>query len=378
MSRRLDPLLTDLDRLTAPISAENPCGAWLRYEVTYDEVRGARREDDAGLPQGVWASELKRANWATVEKLCAEALAERSKDLQLAAWLLEAWIQLDGFAGAARGFELMRGLCSAFWDQMYPALGDDLAPRLAPIQWVNEKLSRRIRLVRLTQPAMEGMPTYSLADWDLAMRNPGGALGTDAVSIARFEQSVKLTGYPWFFALQRDVSETAINLAALDNLIDERAAKLSPGLNKFRDEVSSVARLVEAILADAPGQAADQALAQTPALNPAQTLAQTPAQDRPAESALAAGHSAELALDVPSFSQAPGIRTRAEAYSLLEEIAIFLHQNDPHSPTPYLISRAVAWGNMHFDELLPELVGDAPKLSDLLKLLNIPAPQRNS
>jgi type VI secretion system protein ImpA len=374
MSRRLDPLLTDLDRLTAPISAENPCGAWLRYEVTYDEVRGARREDDAGLPQGVWASELKRANWATVEKLCAEALAERSKDLQLAAWLLEAWIQLDGFAGAARGFELMRGLCSAFWDQMYPALGDDLAPRLAPIQWVNEKLSRRIRLVRLTQPAMEGMPTYSLADWDLAMRNPGGALGTDAVSIARFEQSVKLTGYPWFFALQRDVSETAINLAALDNLIDERAAKLSPGLNKFRDEVSSVARLVEAILADAPGQvpdqAADQALAQTPAL--------TPAQDRPAESALAAGHSAELALDVPSFSQAPGIRTRAEAYSLLEEIAIFLHQNDPHSPTPYLISRAVAWGNMHFDELLPELVGDAPKLSDLLKLLNIPAPQRNS
>ena len=135
MSRRLDPLLTDLDRLTAPISTENPCGAWLRYDVTYDEVRDARREDDAGLPQGVWASELKRANWATVEKLCAEALSGRTKDLQLAAWLMEAWIQLDGFAGAARGFELMRRLCSTFWDGMYPALDNDPAPRLAPIQW---------------------------------------------------------------------------------------------------------------------------------------------------------------------------------------------------------------------------------------------------
>jgi type VI secretion system protein ImpA len=378
MSRRLDPLLTDLDRLTAPISAENPCGAWLRYDVTYDEVRSARREDDAGLPQGVWASELKRANWATVEKLCAEALAERSKDLQLAAWLLEAWIQLDGFAGAARGLELMRGLCAAFWDQMYPALGDDLAPRLAPIQWVNEKLSRRIRLVRLTQPAMEGMPAYSLADWDLAMRNPGGTAGTDAVSIARFEQSVKLTGYPWFFALQREVNQTATNLATLDNLIDERAAKLSSGLNKFRDEVTSVLRLVEAILADAPSQAPDQDPAQTPGQTLAHAPALAPAQDRAGASALAAGHRAELELDVPSLSPAPGIRTRAEAYSLLEEIAIFLHENDPHSPTPYLISRAVAWGNMHFDELLPELVGDAPKLSELLKLLNIPAPQRNS
>jgi type VI secretion system protein ImpA len=373
MSRRLDPLLTDLDRLTAPISTENPCGAWLRYDVTYDEVRGARREDDAGLPQGVWASELKRANWATVEKLCAEALTERTKDPQLAAWLMEAWIQLDGFAGAARGFELMRRLCSTFWDGMYPALGSDLAPRLAPIQWVNEKLCRRIRLVRLTQPAMEGMPAYSLADWDVAMRNPGGTAGTDGVSIARFEQSVKLTGYPWFFALRQDVNDTAINLTALDDLIDERAGNQSSGLNKFRDEVLSVARLVEAILADAPSQVPDHL--------PDQALALDRTEESPGDDgALAAGLSPELALNAPSIAQTPGmrIRTRAEAYSLLEEIALFLHQNDPHSPTPYLISRAVAWGNMHFDELLPELVGDAPKLSELLKLLNIPAPFRNS
>jgi type VI secretion system protein ImpA len=373
MSRRLDPLLTDLDRLTAPISTENPCGAWLRYNVTYDEVRDARREDDAGLPQGVWASELKRANWATVEKLCAEALTERTKDLQLAAWLMEAWIQLDSFAGAARGFELMRRLCSTFWDGMYPALDSDLAPRLAPIQWVNEKLSQRIRLVRLTQPAMEGMPAYSLADWDVAMRNPGGTAGTNGVSIARFEQSVKLTGYPWFFAMQQQVNDTALNLTALDDLIDERAGNQSSGLNKFRDELLSVARLVEAIVADAPSQVPDHLPDQALALD-------RPVESPGAEGTPSVGLSPELALNAPSIAQAPGmrIRTRSEAYSLLEEIALFLHQNDPHSPTPYLISRAVAWGNMHFDELLPELVGDAPKLSELLKLLNIPAPFRNS
>jgi type VI secretion system protein ImpA len=376
MSRRLDPLLTDLDRLTAPISAENPCGAWLRYDVTYDQVREAKREDDAGLPQGVWASEIKRADWATVEKLCAEALAQRTKDLQLAAWLMEAWIQLDSFAGAARGFDLMRRLCSTFWEGMYPALDSDLAPRLAPIQWVNDKLSRRIRLVRLTQPAMEGMPAYSLADWDVAMRNPDGVAGTDTVSIAKFEQSVKLTGYPWFFALQQDVNETAANLTALDNLIDEKAGKLSPGLNRFSAELLSIARLVEAILAEAPSQTPDHALATG---SPVETL---DAEDAVAtgQSMLPAGLAPDLALDTASIAGAPGmrIRTRAEAYSLLQEIAIFLHQNDPHSPTPYLISRAVAWGNMHFDELLPELVGDAPKLSDLLKLLNIPSPLKTS
>ena len=92
------------------------------------------------------------------------------------------------------------------------------------------------------------------------------------------------------------------------------------------------------------------------------------------------GLAPELFLDAPAVTGEPGIRirTRAEAYSLLQEIALFLHENDPHSPTPYLISRAVAWGNMHFDELLPELVGDTPRLSDLLKLLNIPTSAKNS
>ncbi|HZZ40294.1 MAG TPA: type VI secretion system ImpA family N-terminal domain-containing protein, partial [Acidobacteriaceae bacterium] len=110
-----DSLLTDLNHLMAPISAEHPCGEWLRYQGTYDQVREMRREDDAGLPQGVWQSELKRADWGAVETLCAEALVHRSKDLQLAAWLLEAWIQMDSFAGASRGIELMRRLCADFW-----------------------------------------------------------------------------------------------------------------------------------------------------------------------------------------------------------------------------------------------------------------------
>ena len=68
------------------------------------------------------------------------------------------------------------------------------------------------------------------------------------------------------------------------------------------------------------------------------------------------------------------IRTRADAYRALEEIAEFLYGNDPHSPTSYLIRRAVAWGDMHFDELLPELVRDDAELSDIVKLLRLDKP----
>jgi type VI secretion system protein ImpA len=363
MERTLDPQLTDLDSLLAPISTERPCGQWLRYEGTHEQIRDARREDDAGLPQGVWQTELKQANWAAVEALCTESLAQRSKDLQLAVWLLEAWIQLDSFAGAARGLELMRRLCSEFWEEMYPALGDDLGARLAPLQWVNDKLSRRLRLLRLTHPTMEGVPAYSLADWDVALRNPGGDTSSPTLNMARFQQSLMLTPYQWFAALNEDVLETIRQVRAFDELIDEKAGKLASGLIQFRTEASSVAVLLETML--------DATRGEEPAL---------PEEIAPALM-IETEESDEATLDYsrPNAPAGNWIRTRAEAYAQLEEIASFLHQNDPHSPTPYLIRRAVSWGDLHFDELLPELVRDQGELSAIVKLLQLdPEPTRRS
>jgi type VI secretion system protein ImpA len=80
-----------------------PAGRDLRYEGLYDRVREARREDDASLPQGIWKAPLKRADWAEVSTLCEQALTHESKDLQLAAWLLEAWLAVHGFRGLSWG-----------------------------------------------------------------------------------------------------------------------------------------------------------------------------------------------------------------------------------------------------------------------------------
>jgi type VI secretion system protein ImpA len=92
MSTDTTPRPLELDALLAPISDEQPAGEWLRYDDLHDRIKEARREDDPDLPLGVWQTELKRADWPTVQTLCAGALAGYSKDLQLAAWLLEARI----------------------------------------------------------------------------------------------------------------------------------------------------------------------------------------------------------------------------------------------------------------------------------------------
>src|SRR6266581_8421541 len=104
------------DDLLNPIPGDNPSGTNLRYAPVYDKIKEARREDD-DAPQGEWAHERKVADWKQVVKLAGEALATKSKDLQLAAWLTEAMLRQEALGGLRAGLGLLRGLLDKFWDQ---------------------------------------------------------------------------------------------------------------------------------------------------------------------------------------------------------------------------------------------------------------------
>src|SRR5687767_2072114 len=123
------------DDLLTPLPGANPSGENLRYAPVYDKIREARREDD-DIAQGAWTRERKVADWAAVYKLTQEALATKSKDLQLAAWLTEAAVKREGFAGLVESLYLLRGLIDNFWDTLYPEVEDgDLEMRAAPLEW---------------------------------------------------------------------------------------------------------------------------------------------------------------------------------------------------------------------------------------------------
>src|SRR5260370_35985752 len=98
------PLREDI---LVPIPGENPSGADLRYDTerpVFDKIKEARIEDDA-LNKGAWKGEQRTANWALVSKLAQETLATTSKDLRLAAHLVEALIRAERFAGLRQGLD---------------------------------------------------------------------------------------------------------------------------------------------------------------------------------------------------------------------------------------------------------------------------------
>ena len=75
------------------------------------------------------------------------------------------------------------------------------------------------------------------------------------------------------------------------------------------------------------------------------------------------------------------ITSREEAFRRLDEAADYLMRTEPHSPCPYLVKRAVAWGNMPLTVLLQELVrgeGDLQELYGLLGMHTHPRPPGES
>src|SRR4051812_14891641 len=125
------------DELLNPIAGENPGGVELRYDPIFDKLKEARRADDPNLPQGEWQTELKTADWPLTIKLAKDALANKSKDVQIAVWLTEGLLHREGFAGLHAGLDVLAGLLENHWTHLYPEIDDgDAEMRAAPLSWL--------------------------------------------------------------------------------------------------------------------------------------------------------------------------------------------------------------------------------------------------
>lgn len=356
------PFRFDLDTLLLPISADSPSGENLRYEGVYDEIRSARTEDDPVLMQGIWKTPLRKADWGKVEELCIEALRGRSKDLQVAAWLLESWVHLHSFAGLHEGFRLLTGLCEGFWDTLYPEIQDgDIEFRLGPIEWLNEKVPFVLKLLPVTAPSSEDSRPYCWADWESVNRRnqPEPAAsetnGNTRVTQVRFQQSAMMTPTSFLRDLRLELEAATDAVTELEVALEARLGMPAPSLRQFFSTLESIRGLVRSLLSQRGPEAASSA--------PVQEKEMTPQEPN------------DRAGNEPAPNWSGPIRSRADAYLRLAEAAEYLERTEPHSPAPYLIKRAIAWGGMRLEHLLPELVRNSSDLEEIFRLLKISKPK---
>lgn len=368
----------DLAVYTAPIPGDSPTGVSLRYENAYQHIAEARREEDANLPQGDWVRPLKRANWNQVEQLCREALAKKTKDIQIAGWLTEAWLQQEGLDGFARGLALVESLCREYWDGIYPRAEDgEIEYRVAPFAWINDNLSHALRVtVPIAESASDlGETRLTLADWDDALRlenlgrKDAGAAKTaeqgGKVTRAAFMTSVSLTPAAYFGNLLRQAERCTQRMFALERLMQEKLGDDTPGLGRVRDVLEAIGKAVREF-------GGELAPAVTSIEGKREAGRKAEADVPPAQAGTGGKDMVENRSMQEQIQPNTGlIRSREEAYRRLAEAADYLLRTEPHSPTPYLVMRAVAWGNLPLTGLLQELVQNEGDLQQLYKLLGM-------
>lgn len=335
------------DDLLNPIAGPNPGGADLRYDPLYDRIKEARREDD-DAPQGEWQHTRKVADWPQVIKLTSDAVATKSKDLQLAAWLAEAMLRREGFGGFRATVDAIRGLVDTFWDHLYPEAEDgDLELRAAPLEWMGTRLDLPVRFVPLNRAGhnhivyTEARAIGSEADAEGdSSKQEKRALAIEAgkPTIEEFEKSFADTPKAFYKQLAADLDGTLASLQALDELGREKFADAAPGYRRLREALEEIQRAARQLLA--------RKLELEP--DPVEAVAAdaTPAAHAGGAASPGAGASGGMLAAEPV--------DRADATARVISAARFLRRSEPHNPASYLMLRALRWGELRAEGASPD------------------------
>jgi len=333
------------DDLLNPIPGANPGGENLRYAAVHDKIKEARREED-DAPQGEWQVERKTADYPLVIKMAGEALATKSKDLQIAAWLAEALMKTEGFSGLRSSLELIRGLITNFWDNLYPEIEDgDAELRAAPLEWLGSRMDSTLRSLPITRKGANWFQFKEArsvgyeagADTEAKQTARATALAEGKMSGEDWDQAFNATPKAYYADLESTLDGILETLEALNSLCGEKFSDAAPTFGPMRTTVEEIRHTVHGLLQKKRETEPD--LEAAPAEVPSEQAAEgAAAQEEPAQAAARprpkGGPLAAEPVD------------KDDAFQRIISVAAYLRREDPLNPAPYLLVRALRFGEL--------------------------------
>lgn len=349
--------------LLEPISADRPCGVSIRALPVYDQLKEARREED-DLNQGEWKHERKVADYGQVLKVGQKVLAEQSKDLEVATWVTEALLHREGFTGLAEGLDLLAGLLDTFWDKLYPRFDeDDFDPidLASKLDFVGNKLNTAIKMQPVTASGI------SWFEYDLAKKIPtkDEAYNSDDKAKIRsaaerdqkllpeeFEREYEASPKSYYADTFKELERLFESLNKLDGVCDEKFTELDPDdrpsfylLRQNLEEFNQTIRIflnqkreLEPDPVEEPEPAEEEEeeeIEEVAASEAVEEESEEAEEAKPAKKKKAAGG----ALTADPVDE-------TDAFGRVVSSARYLRQANPADPVPFLLLRALRWGEL--------------------------------
>jgi type VI secretion system protein ImpA len=347
----------NFDELLSPISDAAPTGVDLRedsspqsiYYRLKDARSAARAAERRAEAEGEAVGMLPE--WRTVFDLSREALAQKSKDLEIACWLVEAAVRQHGFAGLRDGFSLLQRMIEKYWDGLHSLKDEEgMATFVAPLSGLNGvdgegTLIQPIRKVAITagEPGPYAAYHYDQAValaqvTDKAARERRVAAGVPTVE--QFEQALRASPKDFLRAELANLSGALAAIDAVSTLLSEKCGAAAPPTSAIRGTVETVYDIVRTRTLD---------------LIPPEK----PAGEGATEGAMEAAAGNGAAPTGPAARPLGAIANREDALGVLAKVSDYFRTAEPHSPIAFTLDELIRRARMSLPELLSELLPDA-------------------
>ena len=333
------------DELLNPIEGPNPSGANLRYDPVYDKIKEARREEDQP-PPGMTERDRKIADNTLVIKLTTDLLTNKTKDLQIAAWLTEAMLKKQGFSGLRGGLVLCHGLVEKFWDTLYPELEDgDASSRGAPLGFVGSKLDIPLRLVPVVEKAAYNLLTYQQsrdvgyedqAKSDDAKKKRAAVVKEGKLTPEIFDRAFEETPKKFYAQAEKDLDGCIEILTELKKACDPKFGEEGPAFGRLETALVASRHLIHGFLEKKREKEPDP-------VEVVPTAEGAPGAEGDGAAAGAVAVRTGILVSLEGSSEPPD---RVDAIRHVAEAAAFLRRREPQSPASYLMLRGLRWGEL--------------------------------
>ena len=319
----------ELSSLSAPISADRPCGSDLEDGTVLGRFNGYRvfgRSMD-------WEATDPAPEWAEIREQSVATLAE-SKDLRILAHLAAALLRTDGLVPFCECVVVAADWLEQYWDGVYPGLDEDGIFRRNALSCLADRIAIVDAVRRTPLVASRQFGTFALRDLEIAQGQIPPA--QDAPPPQESEIAAAFDALPF----EELVSEQAVIAAALAALKRIDAKTVESVGSEGTPDLQSLATTLGRI---------DKYLRERQAVHPGATPAAGGAADQDQGAGVAVGAGANLG----------AIRSRQDAIRALDAVARFFSETEPSSPVPMFVERAKRLVAKNFLEVLEDIAPDA-------------------
>jgi type VI secretion system protein ImpA len=336
----------NVSQLIEPISAEQPSGPNLEYDVEFAKLdRAAQGKPEQQMGSTVVAAE--DPDWKVLVR-DSQALLGRTKDLRVVIHLAKALLRTGGVEGFSEALAVLRGLLEQYWDTVHPALDpdDDNDPTMRVNALAALTDSATLAALRVTPlVSSKALGKYNLRDIAVAAGElPPPAEGT-APTMATIDAAFDSIDLETLKTTAGAVQSARDNVLAIETFVTEKVGG-SQAVNLSK--LSAMLIAGHKHLAAAQGRRGEDTGMTTTDGEPVTSDDGAPRPHR--------------------GGGLPGqINTRDDVIKAIDMICAYYERHEPNSPVPILMKRSKRFATMTFLEIMKDVAPDAMSQAELLK-----------